>query len=84
LNDQQQQKIQTLALHAAQLIGVKGWSRVDLFIDDQDQAQLIEINTVPGMTDHSLVPMAAKAAGIDFDELVWRILETSFDRAGLS
>ncbi len=81
LNNQQEQKIQELALHAAQLIGVKGWSRVDLFIDDQEQAQLIEINTVPGMTDHSLVPMAAKANGIDFDELVWRILETSFNKA---
>ncbi len=84
LNDQQQQDIQKLALRAAQLIGVRGWSRVDLFIDDQHQAQLIEINTVPGMTDHSLVPMAAKAAGIDFDELVWRILETSFTQAELS
>ena len=56
---------------------VKGWARVDVFIDSQDQAQLIEVNTVPGMTDHSLVPMAARVAGIEFDDLVWRILETS-------
>jgi D-alanine-D-alanine ligase len=41
---------------------------------------LIEVNTVPGMTDHSLVPMAARQAGISFDDLVWQILETSFDR----
>jgi D-alanine-D-alanine ligase len=41
---------------------------------------LLEINTVPGMTDHSLVPMAARSIGIDFDELVWRVLETSFAR----
>ena len=50
---------------------------VDVFFDEDGQYQLIEINTVPGMTDHSLVPMAAKQAGIDFDDLVWRVLETS-------
>jgi D-alanine-D-alanine ligase len=48
-----------------------------VFIDDAGQYQLIEINTVPGMTDHSLVPMAAKQAGISFDDLVLRVLETS-------
>lgn len=68
-----------LALRACQVIGVTGWGRVDVFIDAQGDAQLIEVNTVPGMTiDHSLMPMAAKQAGLDFDELVWRILETSF------
>jgi D-alanine-D-alanine ligase len=50
---------------------------VDVFIDTAGQAQLIEVNTVPGMTDHSLVPMAAKQAGIDFEALVWQILATS-------
>ena len=59
------------------MIGVKGWARVDVFIDDAGQTQLIEVNTVPGMTDHSLVPMAAKQAGISFEALVWKILETS-------
>ena len=49
-------------------------------MDGMVRPQLLEVNTVPGMTDHSLVPMAAKAAGIDFDELVWRILEYSFTR----
>lgn len=78
LNSDQEQALQKLAINAAEVIGVKGWSRVDVFIDNSGQAQLIEINTVPGMTDHSLVPMAAKQAGIDFDELVWQILETSF------
>ncbi len=48
---------------------------------DDGRALLLEINTVPGMTSHSLVPMAARAAGIDFPELCWRILETSFARA---
>lgn len=78
LDLQQEQKLQNLAIQAAHIVGVEGWSRVDLFIDASNQPQLIEINTVPGMTDHSLVPMAAKAAGIDFDDLVWRILETSY------
>ena len=77
LNKQQEEELQALALRAYQIIGIKGWGRVDLFIDDLGKAQLIEVNTVPGMTDHSLVPMAAKAGGIDFDELVWRILESS-------
>ena len=67
-----------LALESCQVLGVTGWGRVDLFVDAQQQVQLIEVNTVPGMTDHSLVPMAARQAGINFDELVWRILETSF------
>jgi D-alanine-D-alanine ligase len=58
-------------------VDVKGWGRVDLFIDESGVSQLIEVNTVPGMTDHSLVPMAAKAEGVGFDELVWRILESS-------
>jgi D-alanine-D-alanine ligase len=66
-----------LALKACRVIGVKGWGRVDVFIDEQEQAQLIEVNTVPGMTDHSLVPMAAQQAGLSFDDLAWRILETS-------
>jgi D-alanine-D-alanine ligase len=72
-----EQELQQLALKACAVIGIKGWARVDVFIDQNQKAQLIEVNTVPGMTDHSLVPMAAKQNGIDFDELVWRILETS-------
>lgn len=77
LSDEQEQELQLLAVKAGDVIGVKGWARVDVFIDNSGQAQLIEINTVPGMTDHSLVPMAAKQAGVEFDELVWQILETS-------
>jgi len=55
-----------------------GWGRVDFMMGKDGAPLLLEINTVPGMTSHSLVPMAAAAAGIDFPELVWRILETSF------
>ncbi len=77
LSTEQEQSLQQLAVKAGDVVGIMGWSRVDVFIDDYGQAQLIEINTVPGMTDHSLVPMAAKQAGIEFDDLVWQILETS-------
>lgn len=77
LSPEREQQLQDLAVKACRGLNVKGWARVDVFIDSNDCSQLIEVNTVPGMTDHSLVPMAAKAAGIDFNELVWRILETS-------
>jgi D-alanine-D-alanine ligase len=77
LDTEQEQYLQQLAVTACEVIGVTGWGRVDVFIDATGHAQLIEVNTVPGMTDHSLVPMAAKQAGINFAALVWKILETS-------
>lgn len=82
LSAERERRLQVLATEACQGLGVSGWARVDVFIDNNDCSQLIEVNTVPGMTDHSLVPMAAKAAGIDFEELVWRILETSMVSLG--
>lgn len=78
LSEDEEKSLQALALAACDALAVQGWARVDAFIEHSGQAQLIEVNTVPGMTDHSLVPMAAKQAGISFEELVWRILETSF------
>ena len=66
-----------LALAAFRAAGAHGWGRVDLMRDSSGKNWLLEVNTTPGMTSHSLVPKAAKVAGIDFDELVWRILETS-------
>jgi D-alanine-D-alanine ligase len=75
-----ERELQELAKAAFEAAGTSGWGRVDLMLDEAEQPWLIEVNTVPGMTDHSLVPMAARACGIDFDELVWRILETSLSR----
>ncbi len=73
--------MQQAALATFAATGASGWGRVDFVTADDGPALLLEINTVPGMTSHSLVPMAARAAGIDFPELCWRILETSFARA---
>ena len=66
-----------LALEAFEIVGGSGWGRVDFMLGAEGEPLVLEINTVPGMTSHSLVPMAARQAGIEFDELVWRILETS-------
>jgi len=66
-----------LALAAFAELGCTGWGRVDFMTGSDGQPLVLEVNTVPGMTSHSLVPMAAKQCGIDFDELCWRILETS-------
>lgn len=66
---------QALALDAFRIVGCRGWGRVDFMLDAHGQPFLLEINTSPGMTDHSLVPMAARAAGIGFDELCLAILE---------
>jgi D-alanine-D-alanine ligase len=72
--------LKRMALATFAATGASGWGRVDFVMDEAGQGMLLEINTVPGMTSHSLVPMAASAAGIDFAELAWRVLETSFAR----
>lgn len=74
-----EERLAAIALQAFKGVGASGWGRVDFMLDgDSGRPQILEINTVPGMTSHSLVPMAAAQAGIDFGGLVWRILETSF------
>jgi D-alanine-D-alanine ligase len=73
----QEQAIQGQVVRAFKLIGCSGWGRVDVMIDQADRPYLLEVNTIPGMTDHSLVPMAARARGIEFDELCLRILATA-------
>jgi len=80
LSAQAEQQLAALALASFDACGAEGWGRADFMLDAAGRPLLLEINTVPGMTDHSLVPMAARAAGIDFDELVWRVLETSLAR----
>jgi D-alanine-D-alanine ligase len=75
-----EQHLGNLALAAFNAVGAQGWGRVDFMMDATGRPYLLELNTIPGMTDHSLVPMAARVAGIEFDELVWRVLETSFSR----
>ena len=67
-----------LALAAFNEIGCRGWGRVDFMTGEDGQPLVLEVNTIPGMTSHSLVPMAAREVGMDFAELCWRILETSF------
>ena len=76
----QEQALQAMALSAFQAVDGSGWGRVDFILDDDGTPYFLEVNTVPGMTDHSLVPMAARAAGLDFDDLVLAILETSDGR----
>jgi D-alanine-D-alanine ligase len=74
-------ELQAAALATFRVTDCLGWGRVDFMRDRRTgKFYFIEINTTPGMTDHSLVPMAARQAGIDFEELVWRVLESSFAR----
>ncbi len=76
LDEQQAKALQALALTAFETAGCRGWGRVDAMMDDKGQFQLLEVNTAPGMTDHSLVPMAACEAGLSFEALVLTILDT--------
>ena len=80
ISAQAESHMASLALAAFDAVGAEGWGRVDFMADQTGRPLLLELNTVPGMTDHSLVPMAARAAGIDFDELCWQVLESSFVR----
>jgi D-alanine-D-alanine ligase len=81
LPPEEEARLQAVAYAAFDAVGASGWGRVDFIVDAAGSPYLLEVNTVPGMTDHSLVPMAALARGLDFDELVWRILETSLDQS---
>lgn len=72
---EQERRIQALGLEAYRILGCRGWGRVDVILTARDEPYFLEANTSPGMTAHSLVPMAAREAGIGFDDLVVRILE---------
>jgi D-alanine-D-alanine ligase len=81
LDARSESELQTAALATFRVTDCAGWGRVDFMRESSTgKFHFIEINTTPGMTDHSLVPMAARQAGIGFDELVWQVLESSFAR----
>ena len=77
LDAEKEAELKNLSARACEAVGVQGWARVDVMQDAAGAFWLLEVNTVPGMTDHSLVPMAAKAAGLDFQQLVLAILDAS-------
>lgn len=72
-----EKRIQQQALAAFRILGCRGWGRLDVMLDAQNHPWFLEMNTIPGMTDHSLVPMAARESGLPFDDLVVRILATA-------
>jgi D-alanine-D-alanine ligase len=74
LSESRELELRALALEAFRVLGCRGWGRVDFLIDEQGNAFFLEVNTSPGMTDHSLVPMAARVAGISYEQLVVRVL----------
>ena len=78
LHGDAEREMQELALRAFDALACSGWGRVDIMRDRQGRNWLLEVNTAPGMTSHSLVPKAAAVAGIDYQTLCWRVLETSF------
>ena len=75
ISAEQTASLQQSAMAAFKAVGASGWGRVDAMLDSDGQFRLLEVNTVPGMTEKSLVPMAARAAGYSFEQLVARILE---------
>ncbi len=79
LSEEKEKELQALALHAFAAVGATGWGRVDAMMDEDGRFWLLEVNTVPGMTDHSLVPMAAQAAGLSFTDLALAILAQTLE-----
>jgi len=75
VSEKKEKELQALCLKAFRALGCRGWGRVDLMLDKRGRPYLLEINTSPGMTDHSLVPMAARAVGISYEDLCVKILE---------
>lgn len=75
VSEKKEKELQALCLKAFRALGCRGWGRVDLMLDKRGRPFLLEVNTSPGMTDHSLVPMAARAVGISYDELCVKVLE---------
>ncbi|MBA4242897.1 MAG: D-alanine--D-alanine ligase [Pseudomonas sp.] len=82
LSAEKEAELKELTARACEAVGTQGWARADVMQDASGQFWLLEVNTVPGMTDHSLVPMAARAAGLDFQQLVLAILADSVEARG--
>ncbi|VXD02766.1 D-alanine:D-alanine ligase [Pseudomonas sp. 8Z] len=82
LSAEKESELKDLTARACEAVGTQGWARADVMQDANGQFWLLEVNTVPGMTDHSLVPMAARAAGLDFQQLVLAILADSVEARG--
>jgi len=82
LSEEREAELGKLACRAFDAVGASSWGRVDFMLDQDDQPWLIEVNTVPGMTSHSLVPMAAKQAGLSFEDLVLKILSLAECKQG--
>ncbi|MDH1631483.1 D-alanine--D-alanine ligase [Pseudomonas mosselii] len=82
LDSAKEQELVDLTARACDAVGIEGWGRLDVMQDEQGRFWLLEVNTAPGMTDHSLVPMAARAAGLDFQQLVLAILADSVAKRG--
>lgn len=74
LDDEKENALRALAMSAYRAVGCQGWGRVDVMLDSDGQFYLLEVNTAPGMTNHSLVPMAARESGLSFSQLVVKIL----------
>lgn len=79
LTTEAEARMQALARRAYLAVGARGWGRIDVMADQRGDFYVLELNTVPGMTDHSLVPMAARAAGLSFEDLVVRILAQTLE-----
>jgi D-alanine-D-alanine ligase len=82
LSVEKEQELMDLTARACDAIGIAGWGRTDVMQDAEGKFWLLEVNTVPGMTDHSLVPMAARGVGLDFQQLVLAILADSVEARG--
>jgi len=80
LDDSMEDKLKKISLNCFKTCGCKGWGRIDIIVDDKGNPWVIELNTVPGMTSHSLVPLAAKERNIDFENLVLKILDSSLQK----
>jgi len=83
LDDRLEQKVRALALAAFNALDCSVWGRVDVMLNADAEPVLLEVNTVPGMTSHSLVPMSAAATGRSFEDLVVEILQTTLDQSGV-